>query len=440
MELSQIPLSKIVFGTRKREDYGDIEDLALSIQQKELINPITVTKQSDGTYLLVAGGRRLTACKHLKHETIACRIYDHELNELELRSIEIEENIKRKDFTFLEECTAKRDLLRIQQEIHGEKISRRPDGDGVSMRDIASMLGVSPAALSQDIKLAETVNKFPQLGWEKCRNKSEALKLKQKIDETMLRGELAKRAEQAMGSKNLFLQKLYKSYQICDCREGIKQFPDDYFNLVEIDPPYAIDLQSQKKNHFNNATTEAYNEIPIELYTQFMREIFQLCYQKMATNSWLICWFAIQYLEQIYQLMIEVGLKPWKIPAIWNKQNGQTSHPSIILGSAYEPFIYAQKGAPVLCREGQQNIFTFSRVPPAQQTHPTERPMDLIREILSTFAFENSKVLVPFAGSGNTILAAAQLKMPAFGFDLSKEYRDSFIMKVNSLFEKEIIE
>ena len=436
MQLINIPLNQIIFGTRKREDYGDIEDLALSIQQKELINPITVTKQPDGQYKLVAGGRRYTACAFLKHKEIACRVYENELTEMELRSIEIEENIKRKDFTFLEECQAKRDLLAIQQEIYGEKKSTSPNAEGVSMRDIAKVLGVSCASLSQDIKLAETVSKFPQIGWEKCKTKNEAVKLQNKIEETFIRAELAKRAEAAMGSQNIFLQKICNSYQICDCRTGMAQLPDGHFNLVEIDPPYAIDLHTQKKDIEMNYGSEKYNEIHPLQYEQLMREVFKLSYEKMASNSWLLCWFGPSWFDQIKSWLREAGFHVLDVPALWIKPTGQTNHPSTVLANCYEMFFYASKGSPIMTREGQNNIFQFSRVPQSQQCHPTERPLELIETLITLFAMEGAKVLVPFAGSGNTLLAAAMHKMLPIGYDLTAEYRNSFVLKAEKFFGK----
>jgi len=438
MQLKNIPINQIIFGTRKREDYGDIEDLALSIKDKELINPITVTMQPDGLYKLVAGGRRLTACTFLKHNEIACRVYETELSELELRSIEIEENIKRKDFTFLEECQAKRDLLAIQQAIHGEKKSTSPNAEGISMRDIAKVLGVSCASLSQDIKLAETVSQFPQVGWERCKTKHEAMKLQNKIEDTYIRAALAKRAEQALGSKNLFLNKICKAYQICDCRVGMKDLPDNTFNLVEIDPPYAINLQQAKRNMEINYT-EKYNEIHPDQYEKLMREVLTECYRVMNANSWLLCWFGPTWFTEIKLWLKETGFKINPMPALWLKPSGQTNQPSNCLANGYEMFFYAQKGTPILAREGHLNIFQFGRVPAAQQVHPTERPLDMIEHIITTFAMEGSQVLVPFAGSGNTLLAAAKNKMIPIGYDLTTEYRNSYILKCQELFSEETI-
>jgi DNA modification methylase len=48
------------------------------------------------------------------------------------------------------------------------------------------------------------------------------------------------------------------------------------------------------------------------------------------------------------------------------------------------------------------------------------------------FGWSGARVFVPFLGSGNTILSAANLGMQAFGCDLSQGYKDSFAVRVAS--------
>jgi site-specific DNA-methyltransferase (adenine-specific) len=118
---------------------------------------------------------------------------------------------------------------------------------------------------------------------------------------------------------------------------------------------------------------------------------------------------------------------------IWTKPSGQSMSPETRLANAYEMFFYAWKGTPVLNRMGRSNIFNTPPVPAQQKTHPTERPIELMKELYDTFAFPGSRILIPFLGSGNGILAAHELKMEALGFELSKGYRDSFLVKLNGM-------
>jgi site-specific DNA-methyltransferase (adenine-specific) len=120
------------------------------------------------------------------------------------------------------------------------------------------------------------------------------------------------------------------------------------------------------------------------------------------------------------------------MPAIWKKATdpGQTQQPSMYLGSSYEMFFYARKGDANIAKSGRSNIFDFKPVPPSDKSHPTEKPIELMQEILTTFTWESSRIIVPFAGSGNTLLAAHEEKMFPLGFDLGKEYKDSYVAKI----------
>ncbi|MBQ9648137.1 MAG: ParB N-terminal domain-containing protein [Oscillospiraceae bacterium] len=62
-----IDIDKIIVGDRIRKDFGDIEELAYDIEENTLLNALVVTPSGngDGTYLLIAGERRLRACKML---------------------------------------------------------------------------------------------------------------------------------------------------------------------------------------------------------------------------------------------------------------------------------------------------------------------------------------------------------------------------------------
>jgi ParB family chromosome partitioning protein len=59
-------ISEITIGARHRQDMGDIAGLASSIEDIGLLNPITV----DENGLLLAGARRLAACKQLGWKNI----------------------------------------------------------------------------------------------------------------------------------------------------------------------------------------------------------------------------------------------------------------------------------------------------------------------------------------------------------------------------------
>jgi site-specific DNA-methyltransferase (adenine-specific) len=273
---------------------------------------------------------------------------------------------------------------------------------------------------------------MPELGLDKCKTKKEALKAIERLENTIVRGELAKRAEAELGTDSM---KLAKSYIVKDFFEGVKDIPAGSIDLIEIDPPYAIDLPELKKSDLSYKANygDSYNEINSKVYLPFLEKLCSECFRVAKPDAWLLMWFAPEpWFEYVYGTMQAAGWKCRRIPALWTKgdQPGQCFQPSIYMGNSYEMFFYARKGNPSIKKQGRKAQFDYLPVDPAKKVHPTERPIELMEDVLSTFAWEGARILVPFAGSGNTLRAAANLKMLPIGYDLSQEYRDAFVARL----------
>jgi ParB/Sulfiredoxin domain len=68
--MSTRPVNKISVGKRYRNDLGDVKALAESIEDIGLLHPITVDEENR----LLAGARRLAACKRLGWKTIPVKV------------------------------------------------------------------------------------------------------------------------------------------------------------------------------------------------------------------------------------------------------------------------------------------------------------------------------------------------------------------------------
>ncbi|MDI6785080.1 MAG: DNA modification methylase [bacterium] len=429
VKLDMIPIDLISEGERTREDYGNLEELKASLKAEGIIQPIAVKQTSTG-YLLLAGGRRYRALKELNTQLIPCRIYHGELTEFEHKSIELAENMHRLDLSWLEKIRLCEQIHNLQVAIHGEKTSTSPGAKGWSKRDTASLLVKSPASIVGDIMLAHAVEKIPEL--RECKTKDDARKLLMMMQETLVKAELAKRVEENRGSVPVELMKLCDSFIIGDFHEEVENVPNGSIDLVELDPPYAIDLLSVRKLRGpREPHMKYYNEVMEDEYPSFMLKTIQQCYRVLSPSGWIIAWFGPEpWFDPVYQMMRQVGFKGRRIPGIWAKPRGQTMQPDLYLSNDYEMFFYAHKGSGIV-KKTRSNLFDFPWVAPARRIHQTERPIEMMEDILSTFANAGSRVMVPFLGSGNTLLAASNLGMQAFGYELSREYKDSFMLRVH---------
>ncbi len=90
----KITIDDIKLGKRIREDLGDLTSLQNSISTLGLFNPVTINQN----YELLAGARRLTACKNLGWKEIDVNIITTS-GDLAKLEIESQENFMRKGFT-----------------------------------------------------------------------------------------------------------------------------------------------------------------------------------------------------------------------------------------------------------------------------------------------------------------------------------------------------
>lgn len=137
--LQEIPVSSIVPNPNQpRVTFDDetIVELAQSIKEVGLIQPLVVRKSGSG-YELVAGERRLRACKHLGMTTVAC-IVESELREESSAMMALIENLQREDLHFIEEAQCYYTLLN-NYDLTQEELAKRL---GRSQSSIANKLRI----------------------------------------------------------------------------------------------------------------------------------------------------------------------------------------------------------------------------------------------------------------------------------------------------------
>jgi len=107
---------------RKLFDKESIDELAASIEEKGILQPLIVRKIGGGKFELIAGERRLRAAKQLHLEEVPVIIKDVESDEV--LEIALIENIQREDLNPVEEALAYKELLSRYQHTQDELAKR----------------------------------------------------------------------------------------------------------------------------------------------------------------------------------------------------------------------------------------------------------------------------------------------------------------------------
>lgn len=127
-EIQSIPIEKIrpnPFQPRKHIEPEAVEELAQSIKTYGLLQPVIVRKTADA-YEMVAGHRRLEACKKAGWTQIYALVKD--LREKDMLCIALIENLQRENLTFLEEAASYELALReldLTQEVLAQRLGKK---------------------------------------------------------------------------------------------------------------------------------------------------------------------------------------------------------------------------------------------------------------------------------------------------------------------------
>ena len=68
------------------------------------------------------------------------------------------------------------------------------------------------------------------------------------------------------------------------------------------------------------------------------------------------------------------------------------------------------------------NCMDWEKDTTSPKLHPTQKPVAVLKKLISIFTDEGEVVIDPVAGSGSTLIAAHQLGRKAYGFEIKKEY------------------
>ena len=175
----------------------------------------------------------------------------------------------------------------------------------------------------------------------------------------------------------------------CDCMELMAKYPDGYFELAIVDPPYGIGISKNpvRKKHKKKSWD---NNIPEDRY---FKELFRVSKNQII--------FGGNYFE----------LPPSQGFIVWDKVQPE----NFSLAMCEYAWSSIQRPA---------KIWRKSVLSEQNKIHPTQKPVALYKWLLDNYAKKGDKILDTHLGSGSRRIACYDFKFDFVGCELDKDYFD----------------
>ena len=187
-----------------------------------------------------------------------------------------------------------------------------------------------------------------------------------------------------------------------DCLEAMKGYPDNYFELAIVDPPYGIDIA--------NWDTKEHKPTP-----EYFEQLFRISKNQIIwggnyfdlphSEAW-ICW------DKTYKYSQKLQVAEFELA--WTS----FEHKAKFLRFTYCGNFYGWE-KPKANYQKPKNI------------HITQKPVDLYRWLLQNYAKPNDKILDTHLGSGSSRIAADMEGYDFTGYELDKDYFDASVKRFN---------
>lgn len=195
-----------------------------------------------------------------------------------------------------------------------------------------------------------------------------------------------------------------------DCMEGMKRYPDKYFDLAVVDPPYGIGENGDKnKTRGKLAKAKDYKPFFGKDKDAPGPEYFkELC--RVSKNQ--IIFGANHFADRL----VNPASSCW---IVWDKENGNSDFADCEL--AYTSFNTAVR----IFRFRWSGMLQGNMKQKEIRIHPTQKPVALYTWILQNYAKPGDKILDTHLGSGSSRIAAYEQNLDFVGFELEKHYFDA---------------
>lgn len=195
-----------------------------------------------------------------------------------------------------------------------------------------------------------------------------------------------------------------------DCMEGFKEIPDNSIDFTLTDVPYSE--VSRDSNGLRNLDKESADILTFDLIG-FLNEVY-----RVTKNSCCIFCGWVQFSE-IYSFFTKKD--GTTRPIVWEKTNPSPMNGQFIYLSGVEFAVWFKKsGAKVFNASCKNTVFRYGSG--KHDIHPTQKNVELFKELILDNTNKNDIVFDPCMGSGTTAVAAIETGRNYYGFELDKNY------------------
>ena len=183
-----------------------------------------------------------------------------------------------------------------------------------------------------------------------------------------------------------------------DCMEAMAEFPDKFFELAIVDPPYGIDVDKMTLGNGKKKVLRGNLnwDVSAPSHSYFI-ELF-----RVSKNQ--IIWGANYMVSNIYPSM------GW---IFWDKCNGENDFSDGELAwTSFNRALrkYSHTWIGNNAKDGNSRI------------HPTQKPIALYKWLLQNYANPGDKIIDTHLGSGSSRIAAYDMGFDFWGYELDSDY------------------
>ena len=208
-----------------------------------------------------------------------------------------------------------------------------------------------------------------------------------------------------------------------DAMDWLRSLPADHADTVCTDPPYGISLNPMLNNGASRADPKFMRIVNDDApFVWWLREAWRVT----KPDGCLVCFAGWQTSDVFRQAIKWAG---WRIRSmvVWDKERPGVGDFSRDFAPQHELIWFAIKGKfrfqrPTEGREHARSVIRCKSPRGKERTHPTEKPVDLLRHLVRITTPPGGLVIDPFGGTGSTGVASALEGRRFAGSELSGAY------------------